>query len=245
MSVAPKIIFNCDHIIVDKIKSYGKILMTRDLSGGFPDKTSANISIIRIDEITDINNTRQYTYGVDYEQKVSSDIIEWINPSNNPKPGEDYYITASYTKTVIDKSTADDCNRCGGNGWYVDIFAGEEGSIPLINEEEKLMQDFIKVLFTEKDSNGFGSTIRDVLGANVYNEVDLGLKVSNSIADCVTQIKESQRQQLNNGIPLLPTEALDTIEVKEILFVREDSSCYISLRILNEAGSSVKFSFKI
>lgn len=245
MSLAPKIIFNCDHIIVDKIKCYGKILMTRDLSGGFPDKVAPNISIVRIDQITDIHGNNEYSYGVDYEQKVSDDIIEWINPLNNPKPGEQYYITASYVKTVVEKSDTENCDRCDGNGWYVDILGGGEISIPVINGESKLTQDFIKVLFTEKNSDGFGSNIKDILGSNIYNEVELGLRVSETISDCTNQIKEAQKQQLDSGVPLLPEEALDTIEITQVLFVREEGTCYISLKIMNEAGKSIKFSFKI
>ena len=245
MSIAPKLIFSCDHIIVNKVKCYGQILMTRDISGGFPDKVAPNISIIRIDQITDITGTNEYSYGIDYEQKVSDDIIEWINPLNNPKPGEQYCIIASYVKTVVEKSDANNCNRCDGNGWYVDIFGGGEANIPTVSGEDKLTQDFIKVLFTEKDSSGFGSNIKDILGSNIYNEVELGLQVSEIISDCTNQIKEAQKQQLDSGVPLLAEEALDSIEITQILFVREELTCYISIRIMNEAGSVIKFSFKI
>ena len=245
MAQAPKIIFNCDHIVTDKIKCYGDLLMTRDISGGFPDKVAPNISIIRIDQITDTTGTREYSYGVDYEQRVSSDIIEWINPQNNPKPGEQYYITASYLKTGIRKEEASTCDRCDGNGWYVDVLGGGEKNISTVGGESKLVQDFIKVLFTEKGSDGFGSNIKDILGSNVYNEVELGLMVSESISDCTNQIKEAQKKQLDSGVPLSPQEALDTIEVTQVLFVREEGACYISLKVVNEAGFVIKFSFKI
>ena len=245
MSMAPKIIFSCDHVIVNKTKCYGKILMTRDLSGGFPDKVASNISIVRIDQITDKTGEIEYSYGIDYEQKVSNDIIEWINSLNNPLPGEEYYITASYIKTSIEKFDANSCDRCDGNGWYVDILGGGEISIPVVSGQDKLIQDFIKVLFSEKDTSGFGSSIRDVLGSNVYNDVELGLQVSEVISDCTSQIKEAQKQQLDSGVPLSIDEALDTIEIVDILFVREEATCYISFRITNEAGNSVKFSFKV
>lgn len=246
MSVSPKIIFGCDHVIIDKKKCYGKILMTRDLSGGFPDKVASNISIVRIDQITDVTENIEYSYGVDYEQKVSNDIIEWINPLNNPAPGEKYYIVASYIKTSIEKQDTSTCDRCDGNGWYVDILGGGDISIPSIKGEDKLIQDFIKILFTEKDSNsGYGSSIKDILGSNIYNEVDLGLKVSEIISDCTNQIKEAQKQQLDSGVPLPANEALDNVEISQILFVREEATCYISVKILNEEGSAITFSFKI
>lgn len=245
MSIAPKIIFSCDHIIVSKTKCYGKILMKRDLSGGFPDKVASNISIIRIDQVTNIDGTIQYSYGIDYEQKVSNDIIEWINTNNNPSPGEQYYLTAAYIKTSIEKFDATTCERCGGNGWYVDILGDREASTPVVTGQEKLMQDFIKVLFSDKDSSGFGSNIKNILGSNVYNEVELGLQVSEEIADCAKQIKESQKQQLDSGVALSLEEALDSVEILNVLFVREDSTCYISILITNEAKDSIKFSFKV
>lgn len=245
MSITPKIIFSCDHVIVNKAKCYGKILMTRDSSGGFPDKVASNISIVRIDQITNKAGDVEYSYGIDYEQKVSSDIIEWINSINNPAPGEEYYITASYVKTSIEKFDATSCDRCNGNGWYVDILGGGEISIPVVSGQDKLIQDFIKVLFSEKDESGFGSNIKDILGLNVYNNVDLGLQVSEVIADCTRQIKDAQKQQLDSGVPLSIDEALDAIEIADILFVREEATCYISIIITNEAGNSVKFSFKV
>lgn len=245
MSVTPKVIFNCDHITIDRVKTYGQIEMLRDLSGGFPDKVPANISIVRIDEITDIAEDRVYSKGIDFEQNVSNDIIEWINPSNNPVPGEKYLVTASYLKTVVSKRSTESCDRCGGNGWYVDIFGGGDNSIPMVKGESKLLQDFIKVMFTEKSADGYGSNINDALASNVYNEVDLGLKISTSVNDCCDQIKESQKEHLNSGLSISQEEALDSIEINQILFVREEGACYISLKIINGAGKPIKFSFKI
>lgn len=51
MSIAPRIVYSCDHVIVDKKREYGDIEMTRNEMFGFPDKVPPNISMIRIDEI--------------------------------------------------------------------------------------------------------------------------------------------------------------------------------------------------
>lgn len=243
MSVSPRVIYSCDHIIVDKVREYGDIEMVRNEMIGFPDKVHPNISMIRIDEIMNHDKTIGYSKNVDYQQKTSTDIIEWIGTTGVPKRGEKYFIRGLYMKTSLRKESAETCDRCCGNGWYVDIFHQENNFI--VTGEEKLIQDFIKVLFTEKQSDGYGSTIRDILAENIYNEVDLGLQISNVIKDCEDQIKSAQRTNINNGISLPSNEALSEISIKKVVFSREENACYVSIAIINGTGDSTQFTFKI
>lgn len=243
MSISPRVIYSCDHVIVDRVREYGDIEMTRNETVGFPDKLYPNISMIRVDEILNKDKTIQYSKNVDFQQKTSPDIIEWVGVSGIPDRGEKYFVRGAYIKTIIRKETIESCDRCYGNGWYADIFNSENNLT--VTGEEKLMQDFVKVLFTEKQADGYGSTIRDILSENIYNEVDLGLEISNIIKDCEDQIKSAQRSNINNGIPLPLEETLSEINVKKVIFVREENTCYISIAVINGTGNSTQFTFKI
>jgi len=244
MSLAPKIVYPCDHIIVDTTKEYGDILMTRNVIVGFPDKVPTNIEFIRIDELLNESKNTEYSPNVDYKQKVSINIIEWIDQNNNcPSVGQNYYIRGAYVKTVTRKSKSEICERCGNNGWYVDLFNSNDAET--ISGVAKLSQDFIKVLFTEKQADGYGSNITDILAENVYNEIELSLSISSSIQDVGDQIMRSQLEQINAGNAVSLEEALDSVEVKDIIFVREECTCYITTQVRNKLGKTVAFSFMV
>ena len=215
--------------------------MIRNSMVGFPDKVPSNIEFIRIDEVLNSIKQKEYSFNVDYEQKVSINILEWRNQPGIPEPNESYYIRGAYIKTITKKSEGEICERCSNNGWYINIF-GEEKS-EFVNGVEKLMQDFIKLLFTEKQLDGYGNSITDVLAENVYNEIELSLSISSSIQDCADQIIQSQLEQINNGSNIPLEEALDSVEVKDIIFVREECTCYITTQITNKLGQNVSFSF--
>lgn len=236
MAVSPKIVHTCDHVISNSNKMYGGIVMIKG-PNYMPDKVPSNISVIRIDSVTNCDGSIEYTKGIDYIQKVSSDIIEWIK---GPKPGDKYLITAAYMKTSIEKYNPEECSRCGGNGWYSDIFR----NMSVVIDGDKLAQDIIKILFTEK-VDGYGSNIKDALAQNVYNEVELGLSVSSSIEDCAEQIKKMQQQGINGGATISPDEALDSITVKDILFIRSENTCYVKIEIKSMSGKSIDFSFMV
>lgn len=240
MSVSLKVIHGCNHIVTTKDKIYGRIKMNRSHNPGFPDKLPANIQIIRIDSIQSLDG-KEYSKSLDYDQKVSKDIIEWINPSNNPLLGEEYFIDALYLKTTTNKFDGTDCSRCAGNGWYVDIL-GEESV--LLEGRNKLAQDFIKLLFTEKNNN-YGSNIRDVLAKNVNDEIELGINISSSISECAEQMKKIQSELASAGVTLDEDEILDEVVVYNSIFSREECACYVSLGIKNMSGKDIDFSFKI
>lgn len=242
MGLSPKIIYNCDHSIEDIEMTYGDILMVRNEEKGFPDKVVSNIEILRIDEILNYDKTFEFSPGIDYEQKTSKNIIEWLNSSTAPKPGSEYYIRGAFNRIVIKKSNSDLCERCNGNGWYTDIFGSNQTNHVIgIN---KLSQDFIKTLFTIKQENGYGSNISDAVGKNVNSTSDLSLYITSAISDVENQILNKQLEQINNGATVPLSEALDKVEVTDIIFVRQECVCYISVRIFNKNGDSIPFSLK-
>lgn len=238
MSQTLRILRPCDHVVEKRVREYGRIQMTRNSKLGFTDKIPANITIIRIDNITNKDGTVEYTKNVDYSQDTSDNIIEWLNSSRAPELNEEYFIYALYYKKNILNQDMESCERCGGNGWYIDIF---NSSMEIFKGSDKLLQDFIKVLFTEKQEDGYGTQIKDILGSNIYDEAELDIQISTAIEDCENQIKTFQ----SSLSTLTDEEKLETVEIKGIYYDRENCACYISIAIINALGEFVDLTFTI
>lgn len=238
MSQTPRILKPCNHIVEKNNREYGKISMTRNSILGFTDKIPANIKIIRIDKITNKDENIEYTKNIDYSQDTSDNIIEWLNSKNTPKLGGEYYIHGLYYKKIILNQSIETCERCNGNGWYIDIF---NSPLEVFKDSNKLLQDFIKLLFTEKQEDGYGTTIKDILGSNVYDEMDLGVEISTAIEDCENQLKLVQ----SSIETLTDEEKLDTVEIKDIYYDRENCVCYVSIGIINSLGEYIDLTFSI
>lgn len=244
MSKAPQVIHMCNHTVVDDVSLYGIIEINRSQIEGSPDEIPKNINMKRIDKVMSYDKKRVFTKGVEYNQNVSSNIIEWTNNDNVPKPGEKYLIQGHYIKTTMTKYKPNECKRCAGNGWYVDIFGGE--TVNSVSGADNLIQNIVKILFTEKqDDEDYGSRISSIIGKNVYNNIQLSADIADAISDCEQQIKDSQSSAIANGVSIPEDEMLDSLSVEKITFSEETQTCYLTVKIINSSKQFVLFTFKI
>lgn len=240
MTQAPKIIHPCNHLIVQKTRKYGDIQMVK--SNNLYDNIPRNIKINRIDKVKSLDG-KIYKKGHHYTQSISQDIIEWINSEGVPLEGENYIVSASYIYTSSTKYPVNECPRCNGNGWYSSI-TDSEGQMSFVSGAQKLIQDFIKVINTE-DNGEYGSNIRDILGENMYSEVDINNRIASSISECQEYLINKQNDEIANGVELDDSEILDHIEVRQIYFARQECAYVISLVIFNKEQRAMRFNFKI
>ena len=250
MAETTRIIYPCDHTVQENSNSYGEIQLKRSMDASSPDRIPNNIIMIRIDMIYTIDNVGNKTYyynNYNYNQSLSLDALDWIyhEPSNNPAPGDTYYILGNYVKTDIVKYDASTCHRCGGNGWYVSLINANGTNINKIDGMDKLAQDFIKILYTEKDfDSGYGSTIKDIIGLPIYDPNIIYSEIISSISDCTDIIKTNQKQAILNGAEIDDDETLSDVQIQDIQYSRDEATFYISIQIINILGDSIKFNFK-
>lgn len=242
MSKEPKIVHACNHMIVSKTKQYGRINMVRGDSPNMHDAMPRNIKVTRVDRIESAEG-RVFKKGYHYNQSISQDIIEWTSKEGTPAYNESYAVYAAYIYTSSSKHHVGECPRCGGNGWYVSL-TNSEGQMGFVEGAQKLIQDFIKIINTESDGT-YGSTIKNVLGENIYSEININNSISSSIMSCQEFLLAKQNLELQNGVELPDDELLERIEVKQVYFAREESAYVISLVIYNKAGKAIRFNFKI
>lgn len=140
-----------------------------------------------------------YYEGCDYSYEVQSDgtvLLEWhtnINPcsctaicylqevvmSDNSSDVE--ADIDEDEKISMTKSSNIDCPRCGGTGWYVGLF---ENNCYRAKGVNKLLQDFVKLLYTVKADDG--NTLLNMSGRqNIQSEEWVESVLKNIVANAL------------------------------------------------------------
>lgn len=85
-------------------------------------------------------------------------------------PPDMYMLNIDYSRTVNKLYEENECPRCGGEGWYVGVF--EDGNInpSSVDGGNKLIQSFLKYIYTRKLDSGYGSRMTSIPGK--YNMSD-------------------------------------------------------------------------
>ena len=98
---------------------------------------------------------------------IQTAYIKWYPEITPP---EMYMLNMSYYRTVNKLYEENECPRCGGEGWYVGVF--EDGNInpSSVDGGNKLIQSFLKYIYTRKLDSGYGSRMTSIPGK--YNMSD-------------------------------------------------------------------------
>lgn len=244
MSKEPKIIFPCDHSIVNKERCYGDVEITRNANSGNIDVFPLSVQFLRIDRVLNHDKTVEYTENIDYFIENSTNSIRWLKIPQyfKEKSPTKYFVRGLYVKTTVTQEDEVQCSRCFGNGWYVNVFSSEEDI--KITGFDKLLQDIIKYLFTERQSDGYGSELKDLIAEALYDEIELRYKISEILNDCSESIKYKQQDALTRQADLSLDETLSSITLTDVYVDYDESTCYITISIKNAANEEASFVFK-
>lgn len=214
-----KIVHECNHI--ESVTGYEqiteKVTKTADSSSRLNNMTSYVIAVFKRDPLSR-TGFKFFRENGSWHFNKNTNSIEWgINPGFEvPTIGEE--IEVEYVKeTIVYKQMQPwDCEKCGGNGWYVD-YIGPSGSLEEISGSAKLTQDFIKEVLTTKQENGYGTFIANILGSNVYDE---GEEIKEKIETMMYQVKENmitrQNGFIQNGANLPNSEKISDVIVQSV-----------------------------
>ncbi|MGL5713942.1 MAG: hypothetical protein ACRCX2_13050 [Paraclostridium sp.] len=241
MSISPSVLRPCDHMVVEKMNSYGCIEMHRSSSELNVDIVPANNKVLRIDRV--FSDSKEYFENIHYRQNTNPNIVEWIKDSSDiPSLNDKYHVQCAYIRTTVVKYSATECIRCCGNGWYADLFESED-KMKEVSDIEKLLQSFIKALFTDRSEDGYGTNIKDIVGRS-DNDPNIASDIMKSLRQAEESIKNRHQDNIVNGVYTTPGELLAKIEVEKIVFVRDEQTFYVTVRLTSEAGTTASFSFK-
>jgi len=131
------------------------------------------------------------------------------------------------------KYTLNTCPRCLGKGFYFDIKFSPGGDIITINEEEKLLQELVKVILTSKGNNPyhkeFGSVVSDSIGM-LQEEGFREAKLKQSIIEAVLRLKYLQRERITMGYKFSLKELIDKIQKIEIYEI-ENNPTWLGFKV--------------
>lgn len=239
MLYSPKIVYICDHSIISlerevinkpilKHSSAIDTIITDTEEGSIESIYTVHI-ILPDDSITSYYEGTDFTI---YDKKK----IEWIS-LNRPATSE--YFNIEYTKVLlsITQYEAEDCPRCSGNGWYIELFSNKENLTKKISGTGSLVQNFIKILLTNKSEN-YGSSIDEVIGLDMSNQEMLSSQVISIILDCESAFKQVQLTDIYAGTLLAADEKLKSATVTSIEFDSDVGAIYLSILLISEAETS-------
>jgi hypothetical protein len=241
MLKAVKIINTCNHI-VDEINNEIKLdNITRNGSQEF-DMICPEYMIVYIDSVYQILNDgsfKIYYQDIDFI-KYTTNKIKWIS-ANLPQTGSTYYIEYQRSKREIKQYPQEDCPKCLGNGWHVRLTDDNDIKINTVTGFDKLVQDFIKILLTEK-IDGYGSSMQDMLGQEIHDVNEFTRSIVNMVFQCETQYKAIQAELFNSGVQLDPLEKLNSVITTDCEYDSDFSSFFLSIIIVNESNKRAEVS---
>lgn len=244
--IEQKIIFGCDHIIntlkrmsvlIDVVKTSldtERLIQTGNIS-----------EVFYVYQIQDSLPVSNYRNGIDYV--VNGNSITWIS-SHRPAIGSNYSCEVMMiNRTVLDYSKdVANCERCFGQGWYVDMLTSDLRLIAKSQGLEKLVQDYIKILYTITRDDGYGTNLLTLSGNNVMNEEIYLSEISSEINSAALQLREIQGAMILDGKYVLdPKETLSEVEIISTEYFRDEGRAYVKMRLISEAGSSAVTNFSL
>lgn len=204
----------------------------------------ADYDIIDIGIINSINEVKQgdiiYSANLDYEL-FTHNKIRWIGKS---KPSVGTVYTVDYNK-LTRQSTAyliDNCPKCNGNGWYIDII--ENNNFSNVAGVDKMTQDFMKVLLSKKKGN-VGTDMVTLSGREFYGTDEVETRILTAIKEAEDQYKLMQVELLSSGTPLPNDEKLYRININNIEYDDITLKAMVSITLYNYENQKTELNLEI
>lgn len=232
MSKTLRLVYLCDHIMRHKGIVTKDIVVTR--------QSMTDIDVIDIPEgAVDIEKVfhGSFVYHKGYHYRLHSKrTIQWLNPAIAPSAGQEYNITVRTEYNAGLSFDPEHCIRCNGNGWYTGIFS-PDGDILSAEDGEKLIQDVLQTLLTDKSINGVnGTLLPSITGQAIDDAASIGSDVISAVKDAQAQIKKKQTEIVTSGGVLNPSEILDSLAVSDIEVRPDDGKVLFSVIVRTGNG---------
>lgn len=234
-----RILHACDHLVVTKTpRIVSEQLATRASDVDFDVISSQLVSgILRV-----WDEGRTYMTGIDYEQ-FTHNKLRWTS-INVPPAGREYFVDMEVVDGDARQFALEDCPRCGGNGWYIDIVDNSTNRMMKSYEENKLIQDFLKILLTKK-SAGYGTDLLDIPGREMRSVDDTRSQIVSAVQDAERQLKAIQLSLVASEVELPPEEKLYRIDINSLEFDEDSSHFFITLTAYNYRGVAVDLNLSL
>lgn len=239
MSIVPQIVHVCNHVIETHENKLETIELVRGNLNSI-DELPFGIVLQKIYSVYTIINSENLDYhfyykNTDYKVNGTS-AIEWIS-NNKPTSGATYYMECYYILPDISEYEQEDCPRCLGNGWYVDLMPQSETSINELTGASKIVQDFIKIVFTYRfEGESYGTTIVDYVGQTNTDPEQTCSEIASLLSLAGEKYKELQMTSVLDGNLLSDDEILEQMTIESIEYDEEDNGIYAIVSLYSRSG---------
>lgn len=263
--VEPRVVYACNHYVVESFRENAEVFMSGDENRSLGDKYYSRRDkllpnddmqkdgAITIDSIFCMTASEFIDDGgkklplIDPNCKVFAQI-EDFDVVQTPEsteicwridtPPEMYIVYMSYVRVINKLYEPHKCPRCGGEGWYTGIF--EDGNInpSVVSGANKLVQCFLKYIYTKKLDSGYGSRITSIPGK--YN-LDNGELANMAIQSELMSFKDYYTNKISaeilNGQEVSDSEKLVSQVVSDIEIDKENRAIKVVVTFATKDGS--------
>ena len=168
---------------------------------------------------------------VEFAQTIS---IRW----HIDNPPSMYLITLGYTRVVNKLYDENECPRCGGEGWYVGIFENGNINPSSVSGGNKLVQSFLKYIYTKKLASGYGSRITGIPGKYSMNDVEMiNAEVQSELMSFKDYYTDKISAAVLNGKKVEDSEKLVSQTVSNIEIDEENKAIKVTVTFSTKDGS--------
>jgi hypothetical protein len=111
-----------------------------------------------------------------------------------------------------------------------------ETAISILTGISKIVQDFIKILYTYQDENGYGTKIVDYAGQVVVDSNQTCSEIASIIYNATEYYKDLQMSAILDGNNLSDDEILDQAIIDVIEYEEDTGSIYIEIVLYSRSG---------
>jgi hypothetical protein len=161
---------------------------------------------------------------------------------DEPLPAESNFVELNYT------TVQSECRRCGGVGVENDWRYNNNGSLQLVKDEELLIQELKKIIFSTRGSNPFhpwyGTVILDQIGQKILTGSVLQNRIVADIQTTFSRWQSIKKQQEESvGQPVTDREfpfALQSVTIEQSQ--QDPTIFFVNLVIRNRSFQTIPFS---
>lgn len=234
MAVGMRIVYTCDHI-VENVYTEVKIIQVKK-SNTLTDSLLFAGDILSVENVYQGEEDPVFFYeNINYT--FTSKEIKWIPSPDMPSFDSDYYVECLVKLRSLEQFEDLECPRCMGNSWYCSLTESRESTGRFFGVN-KMVQEFIKCIFTRRSSNGgtYGTHILDYIGKNVSADNSYITEIGLMIKDAERQCKNIQNDSIINGDFLSNDEILEKSSILRIYFDESNSGIIADIQLSSKSG---------
>lgn len=177
--------------------------------------------------------------GIDYDRYLHNQII-WLS-ANAPAVGSPYTVTATYVLQTSTRLAQEDCPRCQGRGWYMDLINQDAGTAEWAAGTDLATQNFIRFFLMVKGSYSSQPTAGTNAQALISQAPSSLAQQQNAIIAAIKDAEQQTKVYLATYPQRLPPEQqLQQVEILSASYDAQESAWSVSVRLRMATGQAVQ-----